>query len=94
MTHLKQPVAPSVKGGEDGGVDVAAVDALKSHKFRSISLKEGEKGVANKMHGATFIMVIAPTIAVGWPDATREDSHMMSVEGRRGGTQKADHVRR
>ena len=55
-----------MKGGEDGGVDVAAVDALKSHKFQSISLKEGGKGVANKMHGATFIMVIAPTKASWW----------------------------
>ena len=34
VTHLKQPVAPSVKGGQDGGVDVTAVNALEQQIWK------------------------------------------------------------
>lgn len=33
-SYLKQPVAPSVESGDDGGMDIAAVEALKTERER------------------------------------------------------------
>lgn len=31
-SYLEQPIAPTVEGGDDGGVDVAAIQTLKGRK--------------------------------------------------------------
>ena len=33
-SYLEQPVAPAVEGGDDGGVDVAAIQTLEENKTR------------------------------------------------------------
>ncbi|KFO25483.1 hypothetical protein H920_13125 [Fukomys damarensis] len=43
-TYLKEPVAPPVKGGDDGGMDIAAVQALGREEKREFSWKEGSGG--------------------------------------------------
>lgn len=43
-TYLKEPVAPPVEGGDDGGMDIAAVQALGREEKREFSWKEGRKG--------------------------------------------------
>lgn len=43
-TYLKEPVTPPVEGGDDGRVDVAAVQALGREEKREFSWKEGRKG--------------------------------------------------
>ena len=43
-TYLKEPVAPPVEGGDDGGMDIAAVQALGREEKREFSWKEERKG--------------------------------------------------
>ena len=43
-TYLKEPVAPPVEGGDDGGMDIAAVQALGREEKREFSWKEGRRG--------------------------------------------------
>src|SRR3712207_8908245 len=43
-TYLKEPVAPPVEGGDDGGMDIAAVQALGREEKREFSWKEGREG--------------------------------------------------
>lgn len=42
-TYLKEPVAPPVESGDDGGMDIAAVQALGREEKREFSWKEGRK---------------------------------------------------
>lgn len=42
-TYLKEPVAPPVEGGDDGGMDIAAVQALGREEKREFSWKEGKE---------------------------------------------------
>lgn len=42
-TYLKEPVAPPVEGGDDGGMDIAAVQALGREEKREFSWKEGRR---------------------------------------------------
>lgn len=52
-TYLKEPVAPPVEGGDDGGMDIAAVQALGREEKREFSWKEGrEAGRRRNREGA------------------------------------------
>lgn len=42
-TYLKEPVAPPVESGDDGGMDIAAVQTLGREEKREFSWKEGRK---------------------------------------------------
>lgn len=42
-TYLKEPVAPPVESGDDGGMDIAAVQALGREEKREFSWKEGRE---------------------------------------------------
>lgn len=50
-TYLKEPVAPPVEGGDDGGMDIAAVQALGREEKREFSWKEGRKEERRRNRG-------------------------------------------
>lgn len=56
-TYLKEPVAPPVESGDDGGMDIAAVQALGREEKREFSWKEGRKeGRQCNREGAKMVM--------------------------------------
>lgn len=52
QSYLKQPVAPSVESGDDGGVDVAAVEALKTEGRKEKFHIRGEHGTQRELQVA------------------------------------------
>ncbi|RMB91690.1 hypothetical protein DUI87_31920 [Hirundo rustica rustica] len=46
-SYLQKPVAPSVKRGDDGGMDIAAIQALGTQKERKHS-QEKRKGISEQ----------------------------------------------